>query len=73
MDALHACARAQTEGEIETERRDFYKARIKIVEDAIEKAIAAGMIKTAPRPAYMTETGREMVDPALWGLLSPRV
>jgi len=73
MDALHACARAKTEGEIQAERRKFYDARIAAVEDAVEEAIKSGAIKTADRPGYMTETGSEMVDPALWGLLRPRV
>lgn len=73
MDALHACARAKTEDVIEVERREFYDARLALVEAAVEEAIESGTIKTSARPNYMTETGSDMVDPALWGLLRPRV
>lgn len=73
MDALHACARAKTENEIQAERREFYDARIAAVEAAVDEAIGNGTIKTSARPNFMTETGSDMVDPALWGLLRPRV
>lgn len=73
MDALHACARAKTEDEIQAERRQFYEARIDMVESAVDQAIETGAVKTTARPDYMTETGPDMVDPALWGMLRPRV
>ncbi len=73
MDALHACARAKTEEVIQAERREFYNARIAAVEAAVDEAIKNGTIKTSAHPKFMTETGSEMVDPALWGLLRPRV
>ncbi|RKQ71741.1 uncharacterized protein DUF3137 [Litorimonas taeanensis] len=73
IDGLHACARAKPEREIEGERRAFYEARLSLVEKAIDTAIESGAMKTEPKPDFMTETGHEMVDPALWGLLRPRI
>ena len=72
MDGLHASARAQTDAEIQAERRAYYDGKSALIDAAVQTAMADGALTGSTRPSYLTDDAHTAVSPMFHGMLRPR-